>query len=108
MVDTIKYRKMMTDRLTELGERLHEIDEELDSHQSKDWEDLATEREEDEVLEKMGSSGQAEIAQINAALARMKNGEYGFCVSCGNEISAERLDLVPQTPFCRTCAAQKA
>ena len=101
-------RKTLTDRLAELDTRLHDIEEELDAHQSKDWEELAVEREEDEVLERMGTSGQAEIRMIQAALNRMDAGEYGFCVKCGNEILPERLDVIPYTPFCRTCAGAKA
>lgn len=97
-------RKALTDRLAELQGRLTEIGQELDSHQSKDWEELAVEREEDEVLERMGTSGQAEIRMIHAALNRMDEGEYGYCVKCGNEILPERLDVVPYTPFCRSCA----
>ena len=100
-------RKTLTDRLSELDTRLQGIEDELEGHASPDWEDMAIEREEDEVLEQMGSSGQAEIAKIKAALARMDAGEYGVCVSCGEEISAERLDVVPHTPFCRKCAAAK-
>ena len=91
-------------RLGELGARLEAIEEELDSHQNRDWEDLATEREGDEVLESMGVSGQHEIRQIRAALDRIAAGDYGFCTKCGAEISADRLDLLPQTPFCRNCA----
>lgn len=106
MPDTSKYRAQLETRLGELTERLRELDKELDSHQSKDWEELATEREEDEVLERMGSTGQAEIAQIKAALARMEEGEYGFCTKCGDEIAEDRLDLLPQTPFCAKCAAK--
>ncbi|AHM05529.1 DnaK suppressor protein [Roseibacterium elongatum DSM 19469] len=97
-------REQLENRLADLDARLREIDEELDSHQSKDWEELATEREGDEVLEQLGVSGQAEIQQIKAALARMEEGEYGYCVKCGTEITAERLDLLPYTPFCRSCA----
>ncbi len=107
MVDTAKYREILETRLAELQERLHEIDEALDSHQSKDWEELATEREGDEVLEQMGSSGKVEIGKIQAALARMDEGEFGYCVSCGDEIAAERLDVVPHTPFCRACADKR-
>ncbi|MGP1355336.1 MAG: TraR/DksA family transcriptional regulator, partial [Roseicyclus sp.] len=44
-------RQQLEDRLAALTERLQEIEEELDSHQSKDWEELAVEREGDEVLE---------------------------------------------------------
>lgn len=101
-------RAWLENRLAELDSRLHEIEDELESHNSRDWEELALEREEDEVLESMGTSGQAEIAKINAALKRMDEGEYGFCVQCGKEISDERLDVVPYTPFCRSCAAERA
>ena len=88
-------RKALTDRLAELENRLQGIGEELDSHQSKDWEELAVEREEDEVLEGLGHSGQAEIRMIQAALKRMDDDEYGFCVKCGNEILPQRLDVPP-------------
>lgn len=107
MVDTAKYRKILEARLAELQERLREIDDALDSQQTRDWEELATEREGDEVLEQMGSSGQVEIAKIKAALDRMDEGEFGYCVSCGDEISPERLDVVPYTPFCRSCAEKR-
>ena len=36
-----------------------------------------------------------------AALDRMEQGEYGFCVTCGKRISEERLDILPHTPFCK-------
>lgn len=91
-------------RLAELDQRLHGIEAELDTHQSKDWEELAVEREEDEVLEGMGNSGLAEMEQIRAALARIADNSYGYCVTCGEAISPERLDLLPATPFCRNCA----
>ena len=92
-------------RLDDLKGRLSGIESELDSHDSRDWEELATEREGDEVLESMGVSGQQEIRKIEAALARIAQGEYGFCAKCGAEIAQERLDLLPHTPFCRNCAA---
>lgn len=92
-------------RLHELHGRLDAVEAELDSHDAKDWEELATEREGDEVLESIGVSGQAEIRQIRAALLRMEEGEYGYCARCGAEIGQDRLDVLPQTPFCRNCAA---
>ncbi|WP_377509481.1 TraR/DksA family transcriptional regulator [Octadecabacter sp. R77987] len=91
-------------RRAELHQRMIEADAELDSHTSKDWEDSATEREQDEVFEGIGHAAQAEIAQIDAALARLASGEYGHCVKCGTKISDLRLDLLPATPFCKDCA----
>lgn len=97
-------RAQMEARLVDLQGRMGAIEAELDSHQAQDWEELATEREADEVLEGMGLSAKAEVRAIQAALARISAGEYGFCQKCGAEISEERLDLLPYTPFCRSCA----
>lgn len=104
MTDIAKRRHQLTERLADLGQRLEGIEAELDSHDSRDWEELATERETDEVLESMGVSGQQEIRAITAALARIDSGDYGYCVTCGAEIGEARLDVVPYTPFCRGCA----
>lgn len=104
MTDIAKRRRQLEARLADLGQRLETIEAELDSHDSRDWEELATERETDEVLEGMGVSGQQEIRAITAALARIDSGDYGYCVTCGAEIGDARLDVVPYTPFCRNCA----
>ena len=87
--------------------RMEQIEQELDQHEEKDWEELAIEREHDEVLEDLGLSAQAEMRMIDAALQRIAEGEYGFCVTCGERISEERLDVVPGTPFCRDHAARR-
>ena len=106
---TLEERKLaLLNRMKELDERLHEIDDELDSHNSKDWDDIATEREEDEVLEGMGLSGLQEIRAIKEALKRVDAGTYGECVQCGEEILSARLDVLPYTPVCRNCAGAKA
>ncbi len=91
-------------RQSDLMARIEGIGAELDSHEAKDWEEMAIEREADEVLEDLGQSARAELRMIEAALTRIDEGEYGFCVSCGAEIAEERLDLLPATPFCRNCA----
>ncbi|MBT2130081.1 TraR/DksA family transcriptional regulator [Aliiroseovarius lamellibrachiae] len=104
MINTEKFRKTLQKRLQELDVRLHGIEDELDSHQSKDWEELAVEREEEEVLEGLGTSGQDEIVKIRAALRRIDEGEFGICVKCCDEISEERLAVVPHTPYCQKCA----
>jgi RNA polymerase-binding transcription factor DksA len=91
-------------RLVDLEARLVSIETELDSHTDPDWEELAVEREGDEVLEATGLSGQSEIRRIRAALTRIEEGTYGVCVGCGAEINSERLDVLPYTPFCHECA----
>jgi len=46
-----------------------------------------------------------ELRRINAALARMDEGEYGYCLECGEEIAARRLELDPAAPLCIKCAS---
>lgn len=96
---------VLLERLRALGVRLDGIEDALEAPHSKDWDEMAVEREGEEVLERLGESGQAEIARIKAALGRMAQGEYGFCTGCGGEISAERLAVVPEAPLCKDCAA---
>ena len=45
-----------------------------------------------------------EIAQIDAAFARMDEGEFGYCVECGDNIAAKRLELSPAIARCVDCA----
>ncbi|MHC0054475.1 TraR/DksA family transcriptional regulator [Actibacterium sp. D379-3] len=104
MATIAERKKVLENRLAELNARVHDIEDELDTHQSRDWGELAVEREEDEVLEGMGSSALREIDRIRAALVRIAEGEYGFCVKCGEEIAEKRLDILPATPFCSRCA----
>lgn len=105
MIAISQRKAQLETRLAELQARIDGIENELDSHNSPDWEELATQREGDEVLEDLGTAGQLEMRQIAAALQRIDEGDYGVCTKCGAEISEERLDLLPQTPFCRSCAA---
>lgn len=103
-IDVQKYEKRLRDRLSELNARLESIEEDLDEPADQDAEERATEREGDEVLENLGNAGLAEIRMIKAALGRIEEGTYGVCVSCGEDISEERLDVVPHAPRCRHCA----
>ncbi|MDM7255691.1 MAG: TraR/DksA C4-type zinc finger protein [Paracoccus sp. (in: a-proteobacteria)] len=92
-------------RRQELLDSLTEIEDQLDDPVSKDWEDAASERQGDEVLSALGHAEELELRQIDAALARIEEGEYGFCVTCGAEIEPARLELLPATPFCAKHAA---
>jgi RNA polymerase-binding transcription factor DksA len=91
-------------RLAELHARVRKIEKDLEEPVSERFEEQATEREDDEVLEDLGQAGAREIAMIEAALDRIENGSYGICVSCGDPIGEERLDVLPATPLCRDCA----
>jgi len=44
------------------------------------------------------------IVKINAAIKRLDDGDYGYCVKCDEAISAKRLELDPASPLCIDCA----
>jgi RNA polymerase-binding transcription factor DksA len=102
--DFSKLEARLRARLSELEERLNEVEQELDQPANADFEERASEREGDEVLESLGNAGLLEIRMIQAALKRLAEGEYGVCVNCGDDIPDERLDAVPHAPRCANCA----
>lgn len=50
-----------------------------------------------------GCSGTETLALIERALMRLSSGTYGICLSCGADISVERLDDNPAVETCGTC-----
>ncbi len=45
-----------------------------------------------------------QIKDIQAALQRLDEGDYGFCLDCGEDINPKRLEIDPATPYCIECA----
>ncbi len=44
---------------------------------------------------------------IDAALGRIEEGEYGYCLECGEQIPAGRLNFAPETAYCIDCAEKR-
>lgn len=43
------------------------------------------------------------LNRINEALARLEEGEYGYCFECGDEIAPQRLRALPFAVRCKDC-----
>jgi len=104
MIDIPARKAKLLEKLNEMNARLAKVADALDDPVPKDSEEASIEREDDEVLEEVGRAAQREKAMIVAALERIVAGTYGSCASCGEEISEERLDVLPYTPVCAKCA----
>jgi RNA polymerase-binding transcription factor DksA len=91
-------------RLGELLARTGRIEADRRRPTDPDWTERATERENDEVLAHLDALERLEVREIRAALARLDDGTYGVCRSCGVRIPAERLRALPFTPTCVGCA----
>jgi len=103
-MDTKSIKELLEARMVLLTTRAEEAESTLREGHSADFEEYATEAEGDEVLEGLEGSAVAEISQINAALARIEDGSYGECVTCGAQVGEKRLEAVPHTPQCISCA----
>ena len=104
-MDLKEAKRALEDRLAELGVRVSRIESDLRNPGSRDWTDRASEKENEEVLERLNASERDEIAQIRAALVRIREGTYGECAQCGDPIAPKRLEVLPYTNTCIECAS---
>lgn len=85
---------------------------------SSDWGQTARnepEREENGALSyerdtslAVASQVRGELADIEAALARLDAGTFGICERCRRPIEAERLQAIPEALYCLPCARDLA
>jgi len=69
-----------------------------------DFQEQAVERQSDEVADYLDQKAHLELQKINEALNRMEHDQYGICVSCGKRILIKRLEALPYTDRCISCA----
>ena len=88
---------------------LGEIDSEMraeregNKDEGMDTYDLASEERDREINFILSDRERVKLQQIDDALARLDDGSYGICESCGLEIGEERLEAMPFTRLCRDC-----
>ena len=49
------------------------------------------------------AAAQRRLQQVDAALRRIADDDYGDCSSCGEEIDPRRLEAHPEAPMCVAC-----
>ena len=104
MSDHSDVKRALEEKLKELMQRAADIEGALSTPGSRDWEDNATESEDDEVMAGVGDVTKSEIHEIRLALNLIESGEYGKCTACGKAISKERLAALPYATKCIRCA----
>lgn len=102
--DHSKVRDQLEAMLEALVARAEGIDSDLSAPANDDWDERATEREDDDVLASVGHLTLNEIGQIKRALHRIDEGNYGTCSRCGTAIPPARLKLLPYATTCTECA----
>lgn len=93
-------RSELTRRIEAIETDIHHKKEPVE----KDFAEQVTQRENDEVLSALDEEAQQTVHLIDVALARIKEGNYGVCASCGEKIPDERLKALPYATNCINCA----
>jgi RNA polymerase-binding transcription factor len=96
--------KKLVEKREELILRLQSIKENLTGGRSADSQEQAQELENAEVVDALGNEARAELSRIAKALNQIKNGDYGICADCEEEIPLARLQAYPFADRCIRCA----
>lgn len=73
--------------------------------ESGDDADVAADAIDRTLLTALGTQDANRLQQIDNALDRIKQGRYGRCIRCGQEIPEERLRALPYALMCIGCAS---
>jgi len=65
--------------------------------------DLAKSLVDAEINASIVERAEQQLAQIDSALARLDDGQYGICLECGEDIPVERLRAIPSALYCVRC-----
>lgn len=103
-MDTTALKAQLQQRLTELSAHRDKVTASLRKPGHKDWQEQATQRENDEVLEALEDKDLAEYKLLQDAIARIDAGKFGVCSSCNGKIAAPRLEAIPWATLCVECA----
>ena len=74
-----------------------------DEDTAQDIADKAASSYTKEFLFHQSNNERQTLMMVEGALARIREGNFGECISCGKEINAKRLDAVPWTRHCIEC-----
>jgi len=65
--------------------------------------DFALDAAQDEISSQLAEVESRELANIERALERIREGEYGLCDHCGGNIPLARLQALPYATSCIRC-----
>ena len=109
--ETEKIRAALAERRDELREEYDQTMSEIAEMQrdrltdsaGDDQADTGTKTFEREQEISLANSIRERITQVERALDRLDDGQYGWCERCGNPIPVERLAAFPSATLCVTC-----
>lgn len=100
------FKKRLEERQRELRQLMNRTahdGREADVESAQDVADRAANSYNKEFLFSQSHNERQLLQMVDQALDRIREGTFGECVSCGNEINSKRLEAVPWTRHCIEC-----
>jgi DnaK suppressor protein len=97
--------KMKEEAFEEVGKVVKSGSDKTGDEPSGDIYDQASNERDRELLLLLGDREREKIRNIDEALARLDEGEYGICEECEEEIPIGRLKAMPFARLCVKCKA---
>lgn len=69
-----------------------------------DEDDIARETTDSENNMAIEAQLKKQLDEVLKAKEKLKDHQYGLCENCSREISRDRLEALPMTPYCVNCA----
>src|SRR6266498_2837638 len=103
-IRTAKQIENLAKRREQVTMSLQHVEKERnEAEENTDWLDRAAYVSRIAVLDRLSDWYTEEIDEIDKALDRVKQSNYGLCLACHNAIEAERLEFFPEAAFCAAC-----
>lgn len=102
-----KVRDKLLEQKARLQKRIDEVVRDVRHDEeplNQDFAEQAVEREHEEVMDALGLRCRRELAAVDRALLRIDGGDYGMCLECGEAIPEARLEILPFSEYCVSCA----
>jgi DnaK suppressor protein len=100
------FKKRLEDRQRELRQNVSRNEQDgraADMDSAQDIADRASSSYTKEFLFHQSSNERQTLQMVEGALNRIREGTFGECINCGNEINPKRLEAVPWTRYCIEC-----
>jgi DnaK suppressor protein len=101
-----QFRKRLETRQQELRQMVSRNQQDgrsADEEATQDIADRAASSYTKEFLFSQSNNDRQLLQMVDGALARIREGSFGECASCGKEINPKRLEAVPWTRHCIEC-----
>lgn len=104
------FKKRLEERQQSLRKTVSRTEEDgriADQDSAQDIADRAASSYTKEFLFSQSNNDRQLLQMVESALQRIREGSFGECINCGNEINPKRLEAVPWTRFCIACQEKK-